>query len=607
MENENEQSVETTALEVPHTAVAAESQESDPMEMEEEIRQVDYTAFAKSDFVKLVNELTKGTDLKQADRVLREVKPLFDELRHKDREAALQKFLATGSKKEDFEYRVPDLDSAFDAAFKLLRDRITQHQRTLEEQKHENLRLKEELLEKLRALVDGEDTEHNFSAFKEIQKSWKAIGAVAPSQTKTLWANYTALVDRFYDQRSIYFELKELDRRKNLEAKTELCARAEKLIDQPVLKEAVRELNELHNEFKHIGPVPLEEKELLWSRFKTASDQVYARRDVFVQELQKSFAANAEAKAKLLNELLPYAQFQTDRIKDWNQKTQEVLALQKRWEGIGVIPRAKAREVNKQFWHAFKSFFNNKRAFFKKLDQEREQNLILKKELVEAARQLQESADWNTTANALKELQRRWKEVGPVPEKFRDSVFADFKAACDHFFNQLRNVHDQENQTQLENLKLKESICQQLEQTIAAGEGTLDALQALQAQYQSIGFVPREQVNPLRDRYAKAVDAYIARLPLGVTERTQVQWQNELAGLKNDPQGDKKLYQREQGLRKKLQKAENDLATLKNNLEFFGRSKNAEKLKAEFNGKIEEAADEVKRIKEQLKVLKTLS
>lgn len=606
MENENEQSVETTAFETPPVALAADVHETDPMEVEEEIRQVDYAAFAKADFVKLVNELTKGTDLKQADRVLREVKPLFDELRQKDREAALQKFLATGSKKEDFEYRVPDLDSAFDAAYKLLRDRITQHQRSLEEQKQENLRLKEELLEKLRALVDGEDTEHNFGAFKEIQKSWKAIGPVAPSQTKTLWANYTALVDRFYDQRSIYFELKELDRRKNLEAKYELCARAEKLIDQPVLKEAVRELNELHNEFKHIGPVPQEEKDQLWNRFKAASDQVYARRDAYVQELQKSFALNAEAKTQVLAELLPYAGFQTDRIKEWNQKTQEVLALQKKWESIGVIPRAKARELNKQFWHAFKSFFHTKRTFFKQLDQERERNLALKKELVEAAKQLQESADWNATSNTLKELQRKWKEIGPVPEKFRDSIFNEFKAACDHFFNQRRSVHDQETQTQLENLKLKESICHQLEQSGAGGGCTLQELQTLQAQYQTIGFVPRENVNALRDRYAKAVDAYIAKLPMGDTDRAQVQWESELAGLKNDPQGDKKLYQKEQGLRKKLQKAENDLATLKNNLEFFGRSKNADKLKEEFAGKIQEAADEVKRLKDQLKVLKSL-
>jgi hypothetical protein len=606
MENEKEQTVEVTALDPALVPPGSESPEVDAIELDEEIREADYHEFGKKEFVKLLNDLTKAVDWKQTDRVLREVKPLFDELRHKDREEAFQKFLASGSKKEDFEYRVPDLDSSFDAAYKLLRDRITQHQRSLEEQKHENLRLKEELLEKLRALVDSEDSEHSFTAFKEIQKTWKSIGSVAPSQTKTLWANYMALVDRFYDQRSIYFELKDLDRKKNLEAKVELCVRAEKLAEQSSINDAVRELNDLHNEFKHVGPVPLEEKDQLWNRFKAASDQVYTKRDAYVQELQRSFAVNAEAKASLLNELLPYASFQTDRIKEWNQKTLEVLEFQKKWSAIGVVSRAKARELNKQFWHAFKTFFHNKRAFFKKLDQEREQNLQLKKDLVAAAKQLQESSDWNATSNTLKELQRKWKEVGPVPEKFRESIFVEFKTACDHFFDQRRNVHDQEAQAQQENLVQKEAICQQLEEAVKAGDLQMDKLNALQEQFHQLGFVPRDAMGPLRDRYQKAVDAYVAQLPVDNSEKTKMMLQSQMANLRHDPQGDKKIYQKEQTLRKRLQKAENDLATLKNNLEFFGRSKNADKLREEFNGKIQEATEEVKQLKDQLKLLKSL-
>jgi hypothetical protein len=604
MENEKEETVAAVAFE---SAPGADLPEVDAIELEEEIRSVDYSAFTKKEFVSLLNELARNTDWKQADRVLREVKPLFDELRHKDREEALQKFIASGSKKEDFEYRVPDLDSSFDAAYKLVRDRITQQQRSIEEQKHENLRLKEELLDKLRALVDGEDTEHSFGVFKEIQRTWKSIGPVAPSHTKTLWANYMALVDRFYDQRSIYFELKDLDRKKNLEAKLEICVRAEKLNDQPLIREAVRELNELHNEFKHVGPVPLEEKDALWNRFKAASDLIYARRDAYVRELQQSFATNAEAKAKLIEQLLPYGTFQTDRIKEWNQKTQEVLALQKTWESIGVVPRAKARDLNKQFWHAFKTFFHNKRSFFKKLDQEREQNLQLKKELVEAAKQLQESADWNATSNALKELQRKWKEIGPVPEKFRESVFQEFKSACDHFFDQRRSIHDQEVHAQQENLAAKEAVCLELETAVQNGTTQVAGLNELQERFQSIGFVPREAMAALRDRYQKAVDAYLAKLPIEAGEKTKMILQTQMANLRNDPQGDKKLYQKEQTLRKRLQQAENDLATLKNNLEFFGRSKNADKLREEFSGKIAEATEAVKQLKEQLKIVKSMA
>lgn len=607
MENEKEHLMEVPALETAPVADAAEAHEADPFEAEGEIQEADYSTFTKKDFVGLINELTKNPDWKLADRTLREVKPLFDELRHRDREAALHRFLESGSKKEDFEYRVPDLDSSFDAACKLLRDRILQQQRALEAQKHENLNARQEVLERLRALVDGEDSVHNFNVFKEIQKAWKSIGPVAPGQTKTLWASYTALVDRFYDQRSIFFELKELDRKKNLEAKIGLCVRAEKLAEHAVLKEAVRELNELHHDFKHVGPVPLDEKEALWSRFKAASDRVYARRDAHEEEVQKRLAANAAAKAKLLSELLPLAGFQSDRIKEWNQKTQQVLALQKMWESTGPAPRANTRELNKQFWQAFKAFFQTKRTFFKKLDQEREQNLTLKKSLVEAARGLQDSADWQATSNALKELQRKWKEIGPVPEKFRESLFAEFKAACDHFFDQRRHVVDQETHAQLDNLAQKEALCQQLETAAQAGAVHLDELTDLQHRFQATGFVPREAMSALRDRYQKAVDAYVTMLPLDAHEKATLRLKTQVAGLLSDPQGDKKIFQKEQTLRKRLQKAEQDLATLRNNLEFFGRSKNADKLREEFNVKIEEAAGEVKQLKEQLKVLKSMA
>src|SRR5690606_22295054 len=208
------------------------------------------------------------------------------------------------------------------------------------------------------------------------------------------------------------------DRKKNLEAKLELCSRAERLAEVEIIKDAIRELNELHQEFKHIGPVPAEEKEPIWQRFKAASDAVYARRDAYLQTLQHELQQNLELKIKHAEEAQAYASFQSDRIKEWNEKTKEILELQKKWEGVGGLPRAKAKDVNKKFWSAFKSFFNNKNAFFKKLDEEREQNLQMKNDLVRQALELRDSQDWDKTANDLKSLQQKWKDVGPVPEKF---------------------------------------------------------------------------------------------------------------------------------------------------------------------------------------------
>lgn len=568
---------------------------------------VDYSNFTKQQFADLVKELSKDDNFKKVDHILREIKPLYDDIREKERAEALLRFIATGGVAEDFEYKGDEADMVFDANFKLIKDRKVQYFKQQEENKADNLKKKEELLEKLRVLSDSQDTTDQFEKFKQLQKEWKSIGAVPGAQAKTLWANYHALTDRFYDNQSIYFELKELDRRKNLEAKLELCARAEKLANVELIKDAIRELNELHHEFKHLGPVPKEDKEAVWQRFKAASDAVYAKRDAYLQNLQQELQVNFNSKATLSDEVQQFINFQSDRIKEWNQKTKEILELQKRWEVIGGLPRAKAKDVNKKFWTAFKTFFNNKNAFFKKLDEEREQNLQLKNDLVKKAIELKESNDWERTSNELKSLQQKWKDVGPVPEKFREKVFKEFKDACDHFFEQRRTQHDKVETEQNENLKLKEDICTELESHIAAKTGSSEILQELQNRFSMIGFVPRKDINAIRNRYQEAVDKFINSIPgLSEDEKGKISLETQLNDLRNDPMADRKIYQKEQIIRKKISKVENDIALWRNNLEFFGRSKNADKFKDEFNDKIKEASDHLKQLKEQLKLLKTV-
>ncbi|SKC82066.1 DUF349 domain-containing protein [Ohtaekwangia koreensis] len=583
----------------------ADHHDSTDEHLEEE--HVDYSHFSKHELANVIKDLAKDDNFKRVDSILREVKPLYDDIREKEKAEALLKFIASGGIEEDFEYKGDESDVIFDANIKLIRDRKTSHIRQLEEKKNDNLRRKQELLEKIRVLADSQNSDAQFELFKELQKEWKSIGPVPGTQAKTLWANYHALVDRFYDNQSIYFELKELDRRRNLEAKIELCVRAEKLADVEIIKDAIRELNELHHEFKHIGPVPKDDKENVWQRFKAASDAIYAKRDQYLQKLQQELHGNLDLKAKLSDDVQEFATFNSDRIKEWNQKTKEILDVQKRWEIIGGLPRAKAKEVNKKFWGAFKTFFNNKNTFFKKLDEEREKNLQLKNELVEKAHLLKESNDWEKTSNELKVLQQKWKDIGPVPEKFREKVFKEFKDACDHFFEQRRTQHGKVENEQAENLKLKEDICTILESHAAAGTATAEVLKELQDKFNAIGFVPRKDINAIRNRYHEAVDKFVSHIE-GFTEndKSKLLLENQLSDLKNDPMADRKIYQKEQAIRKKISKVENDISLWKNNLEFFSRSQNAESVRIEFNDKIKEATEHLKQLKDQLKLLKTI-
>lgn len=573
----------------------------------EDHHEVDYSGFTKSELVSAVKELAKEDNFKKVDLALKDIKPLFDEMRTAERKEALDKFKAEGGIEEDFEFRLDELDHTFDATTKLIRDRRNEYFRNLENRKNENLRKKNEILESLRTLIDGEDSAHSFHTFKELQQAWKQVGPVPPAHIKTLWANYNALIDRFYDHRNIYFELKELDRKKNLEAKYELCVKAEQLTAKEKIKDAVKELNELHNEFKHIGPVPKDDQENVWQRFKAASDAVYAKRDEFVAVLQTELKANFEAKSLIAEEAQTFQQFTSDRIKDWNQKTQEILALQKRWDAVGGAPRAKSKELNKKFWAAFKQFFHSKNQFFKKLDEERDKNLKAKQNLVARALELKASDDWNKTSQELKQLQLQWKEIGPVPEKQRDKIFKEFKEACDFFFEQRRGSQVKADQEQEVNLKQKEAIIDELISATVAGNTSVEQLDALQSKFNELGFVPKQSIASVKQRFADAVAKYVNSISgLSEAERDQTLLQSQLSGLKNDPQADRKLYHKEQTLRKQIQKAENDLSTLRNNLEFFGRSKNAEKLKGEFNDKIEEANQHLIQLKKQLKMLKSV-
>jgi hypothetical protein len=612
MERDKEHKVET------HEAELAEQQSStlqtevdltdhDHVDEIIEVEHIDYSHHTKEQLANVLKELLHDDNFKRVDVILKEIKPLYDEIRDKERAQALERFVASGSVAEDFEYKGDDIDSLFDANFKLIRERRGNYFKQLEDRKNENLKRKEEILEKIRVLADGENSDNSFDAFKKLQNEWKSIGPVANAHAKTLWANYHAIVDRFYDNQSIYFELKELDRKKNLEAKIELCIRAEKLVDVEIIKDAIRELNELHHEFKHIGPVPKDDKETVWQRFKVASDAIYQRRDAYLEKLQEEFNVNYERKAKLGDDVQAFIGFTSDRIKDWNQKTKEILEIQKQWEAVGGLPRAKAKEVNKKFWSAFKTFFNNKNSFFKKLDEERERNLKIKTDLVAKALSLKDSTDWDKAANELKTLQNTWKDVGPVPEKQREKIFKEFKDACDYFFEQKRSQHGKVESEQQQNLKAKEAICVTLQEHVNNKTATAALLQELQRQYNAIGFVPRKDMNAIRNRYQDVVNKFVASIE-GFTEedKNKLILENQISDLKNDPMAERKIYQKEQAIRKKIMKVEGDISLWKNNIEFFAKSQNADSVRAEFNAKIQEATEQLKQLKDQLKLLKTV-
>lgn len=589
------------------SAASAEEEEKDSEEEEDaEERMLEDLHFDKPDKEELFAALKKFSsveNMRVVDKALREIKPHYDKLYHREEEVALAAFKEKGNDESDFDYKGDEIDHRFFAMYETLRTKKQKYFAQLEKSKEENLQRKNELLEKLRDLVDGEESTTSINALKQLQAEWRKLGPVPGQYAKSLWANYNALLDRFYDHRSIYFELKELDRKKNLEAKLELCERAEALDNLENIKDAIFELNELHEEFKHIGPVPKEDQEPLWQRFKAASDQIYAKRKDFFEGLKKELTTNMDQKMELGDQAATFASFSSDRISDWNKKTREILDLQKKWDTIGGLPREKAKEVNKHFWGNFKLFFTNKNAFFKSLEGQREENLKKKLELLEKARTIKDSDDWNATAAELKNLQAQWREIGPVPEKQRNDVYNQFKAACDAFFERRRAQGSVQNKEFDENLKRKEQICSMLEAYLNSDTIELEQVYDLMDQYAAVGFVPRHAIKKIHDRYDKITNELLALEELTEEQLAELKIQVQVSKLKNSPHGNQKIHRKESAIKRKISALENDISTWKTNIEFFAASKNADQLKDDFNGKIEHAQHELDELKKQLNVL----
>jgi len=597
-ENEVEQTDSTSIL----LEVSPEVEESSA---EEEQAPIDLSGLTKVELLDLLKEkLSHGISAK-LDKVVNELKAAFEELFVKEREEALQQFLGDGGSADDFSFRGTEEDKAFNALFNDFRHQLSSIRKEAERQKEKNLQAKTELLNKLRDLVDGEETTLSMAAVKAIQETWKTIGPVPLAQSKNLWASFNALMDRFYDNRSIYFELKELDRKKNLESKLELCGKAEGLKEVEDLKEAIRILNELHEEFKHLGPVPREEQEQVWVRFKAASDVIYDRRKEFFDGQKDVIKKNLAEKEELIVKLAPFGEYKGDRIKDWNTKTKEILEIQKVWEKIGAIPKESGKEINKAFWSLFKQFFHNKNLFFKELDEVRAANQKKAEELITQAQELQANTNWQATANQLVKLQQEWKVLGPTPEKNRDSLYKRFKEACDNFFENRRNSTKDSNIEFDGNLTKKQEIIAQIIELTKKSESLEESkLSSLVAEFNAIGFVPRKNIKEIQVKFKDAVDAYLEKLGGKGGDKDDFLFRLNLNRLQADPNSVKTLNKKEHGIRKQITDLENSITLWRNNLDFFAASKTADKLREQFDVKIQKAEEEIDKLKKKLTILK---
>jgi hypothetical protein len=595
-------------------------------EHEEETPDVDYSQLSKEQLVKLLeNELSviqsdgsKPALLKKAEALVKEIRPVLDQIKLKERESALTTFIAETGGEDGFEYKYDAETQKIDSLSREIRGLKNSYYQGQEKEKEKNFNVKTALLQRLRTLLDDEGSREtdasglksSWEEFKKIQDEWKLAGNIASPHNGTLWATYNALIDRYFSNRNIYFELKELDRRRNAELKAELCEKVEELgkslENRPMTREILNEANHIFEDYKHLGPAPKEEQEKLWQRFKEALDVLYdAQRGQFADQ-KKSMQENYEQKQQIYESIVPFTSYNSGSIKEWNAKTKEIMAFQDQWVALkGIMPREEGKELSKKFWAALKTFFNNKGEFFRQLESKREQNLELKNQLcVEAETILATGEDNPSTTQKVIELQKKWKGVGQVPEKYKDTIYDRFKKACDAYFDQKR-AKNKEVEVEFEtNLKNKLDLIERIETAATdKDESSLNLLSAFKSEWSSIGFVPKKDMQAVQKRYIAAINTYVSAIgQLTSKEKEQAVLESEVE-LVRDGENSRGLFRKENDIRRKITQLENDIALWQNNIEFFAKSKTSDRLKAEFERKINSALGQLEELKHQLSII----
>ena len=616
IENTNQDAtvLETAQFEVIN--VEEEELESAPM------NEAELQKFNKKDFVELLEKLLVSvksenasmSDMKNVDVVLREVRPMFETLKRTEKLEAKKAFIEANGSEEGFVYENDNFNVRYDSVSSQIREIKTNYFSKLEQNREDNFATKTKLLQDLRELVANEEiapSKTSWANFKKIQEAWKGSGSVAAVHNQSLWAAYNALVDRYFSNRNIFNELMDLDRKKNQQAKEILCDKVEvlasKLDGDSLTNSLIKEANDLFEEYKHIGPAPKESNEKLWNRFKLALDKLYEKR-------REQQSGDDTIRGEVLNvkiEMVKVAEaigsFKGANIPEWNTKTKELQELQDQWNGIkGGMPREKGKEVSKQFWAALKNFFNNKSEFFKTLENERGANLTLKNGMIEEVENMVKNEDFSAIAtNRVIELQKEWKSVGFVPEKFKNSIYEKFKNACDGFFNGKRNSSSSVDQEFEVNLAKKIGICEALE-AAAAETPDLNKLPEIKAEFSSIGFVPRKNMQDIQKRFVDAVNLFVKNSSISAAEKERMMMKTDRPA--QGPSGGNRERtnfnntassgrNENMDLKKKIQKIEDEIALYRNNIEFFARSKNAAALRAEIDIKIAKAEKELEKLK----------
>ena len=563
----------------------------------------DYTGKTKEELLSAFETLLSTQPVQIIRNDAEAIKVAFYKIYRSETEQLRRQFVESGGLIEQF---VPPTDAAeqrLKELFAEYRRKRNEYMARLDEEKEANYRTKLQIIEELKELIDSNETlNHTFNSFRELQRRWKETGPVPQTHLKDLWETYNMYVENFYNFIKINKELRDLDLKKNYEAKLQLCEEADALVLETSVITAFHKLQKLHEQWREIGPVANEYKEPLWDRFREASSKINKRHQEYFDNIKEEQKRNLELKTQLCVRTEELSEASPTTRKEWNKASEQLIEIQKVWKTIGFAPKKDNTKIYERFRTACDRFFENKRNFYLQTKAEMENNLHLKNEICAAAEAVMDSEQWKKTTDELIALQKKWKEIGPVSRRHSDAVWKRFRTACDHFFER-KAAHFSEIDSQYEeNLSKKRELLEELKNfSVEERDKGFEAIKELQRRWAEIGFVPIKQKDAIQSEYRSLVDDIFARLRGSERERHMERFRGKLSSLSEG--GDRRIRHERDRLYNKMKQLEADIALLENNIGFFSKSKNAEGMIRDVNDKIERAKQEMATIIEKINLI----
>ena len=557
----------------------------------------------KQEVLERVKEIARSAEAPNKEE-LDHLKTTFYKIHLAERDAQTKEYLEKGGDPEKFVLLPDDTEEAFKAEMQIIKEKRAKIFLEQEEEKQENLAKKLEIIEKIKAMATSpEEANQSYNDFKALQQEWKNIKAVPADKANELWRNYQLYVEQFYDLLKLNSEAREYDFKKNLEAKTALCEAAEKLDEEEDVISAFHQLQDLHQQYREIGPVAKELREQIWSRFKAASTVINKKHQQYFEDIRAKEERNLELKTALCEKL---EAIDLDAIKtaaQWEATTKEVIAMQQEWREIGFAPQKMNVKIFERFRTINDVFFSKKAEFFKELKSQYSSNLEKKHELVKKAQQLADSTDWKKTGDKIIALQKEWKTVGVVPRKQGELLWKDFLDACNKFFEARNKANAGTRNTEHSNLAKKREVVAKLKDLLENPvENVQQALQKLTEEYNSIGHVPFKEKDNIYKEYHAVLDKIYKDLHISNAKRRLDYFKSN---LKNVAEKGSDALDNERGrLLRRYDQLRNDITTYENNLGFLNAaSKKGNSLVEEMNRKVQKLKDDLELVKKKIKAI----